>query len=103
MSVAESSNHLGERKHDWPRIGNALGAAVARTVLRLINAPAMLASIREKGDFLLSGLKRIQQIVSHLRLFAHLDEGEVNEAQALQLAHGYLHDNAVGIYQGKVH
>ena len=26
------------------------------------------------------GLKRIQQIVSHLRLFAHLDEGEVNEA-----------------------
>ena len=26
------------------------------------------------------GLKRIQQIVSHLRLFAHLDEGEINEA-----------------------
>lgn len=26
------------------------------------------------------GLNRIQQIVSHLRLFAHLDEGEVNEA-----------------------
>ena len=26
------------------------------------------------------GLKRIQQIVGHLRLFAHLDEGEVNEA-----------------------
>ncbi len=26
------------------------------------------------------GLRRIQQIVSHLRLFAHLDEGEVNEA-----------------------
>jgi len=26
------------------------------------------------------GLKRIQQIVSHLRLFAHLDEGDVNEA-----------------------
>jgi predicted TIM-barrel fold metal-dependent hydrolase len=32
-----------------------------------------------------------------------VSEGEVNEAQALQLAHGYLHDNAVGIYQGKVH
>src|SRR5882724_4509986 len=32
-----------------------------------------------------------------------ISEGEVNEAQALQLAHGYLHDNAVGIYQGKVH
>jgi signal transduction histidine kinase len=26
------------------------------------------------------GLKRIQQIVGHLRLFAHLDEGDVNEA-----------------------
>lgn len=26
------------------------------------------------------GLKRIQQIVGHLKLFAHLDEGEVNEA-----------------------
>jgi uncharacterized protein len=29
--------------------------------------------------------------------------GEVTESQALQMAHGYLHDNAVGIYQGKVH
>jgi predicted TIM-barrel fold metal-dependent hydrolase len=29
--------------------------------------------------------------------------GEVSEAQALQLARGYLHDNAVGIYQGKAH
>jgi predicted TIM-barrel fold metal-dependent hydrolase len=29
--------------------------------------------------------------------------GEVSEAQALHMAHGYLHDNAVGIYQGKVH
>jgi predicted TIM-barrel fold metal-dependent hydrolase len=32
-----------------------------------------------------------------------ISEGEVSEAQALQLAHGYLHDNAVGIYQEKVH
>jgi uncharacterized protein len=32
-----------------------------------------------------------------------ISEGEVDDAQALQLAHGYLHDNAVGIYQGKVH
>ena len=32
-----------------------------------------------------------------------ISEGEMSEAQALQLAHGYLHDNAVGIYQGKVH
>jgi uncharacterized protein len=32
-----------------------------------------------------------------------ISEGEVTEAQALQLAHGYLHDNAVAIYQGKVH
>lgn len=29
--------------------------------------------------------------------------GEVNEAQALHLAHGYLHDNAVALYPGKVH
>jgi hypothetical protein len=29
--------------------------------------------------------------------------GEVSESQALQMARGYLHDNAVGIYQGKVH
>ena len=32
-----------------------------------------------------------------------VSEGEVSESQALQLAHGYLHDNAVAIYQGKVH
>jgi len=32
-----------------------------------------------------------------------ISEGEVSEPQALQLAHGYLHDNAVAIYQGKVH
>jgi PAS domain S-box-containing protein len=30
------------------------------------------------------GLKRIQQIVGHLRAFAHLDEGEVNEADLNQ-------------------
>jgi len=29
--------------------------------------------------------------------------GEVNEVQALRMAHGYLHDNAVGLYPGKVH
>jgi hypothetical protein len=29
--------------------------------------------------------------------------GEVSEARGLELAHGYLHDNAVAIYQGKVH
>jgi len=32
-----------------------------------------------------------------------ISENEVSEAQALQLAHGFLHDNAVGIYEGKVH
>jgi uncharacterized protein len=32
-----------------------------------------------------------------------ISEGEVSEPQALQLAHGYLHDNAVGIYEGRVH
>jgi uncharacterized protein len=28
--------------------------------------------------------------------------GEVSEAKALEMAHGYLHDNAVGLYPGKV-
>jgi uncharacterized protein len=32
-----------------------------------------------------------------------ISEKEITEAQALELAHGYLHDNAVGIYPGKVH
>lgn len=32
-----------------------------------------------------------------------VSENEVSEPQALQLAHGYLHDNAVGIYEGRVH
>jgi predicted TIM-barrel fold metal-dependent hydrolase len=32
-----------------------------------------------------------------------ISEGEVSEAQALQMAHGYLHDNAAGIYEGKAH
>ena len=29
--------------------------------------------------------------------------GEITEAKALEMAHGYLHDNAVSIYPGKVH
>jgi hypothetical protein len=29
--------------------------------------------------------------------------GEVTEAKALEMAHGYLHDNAVKLYAGKVH
>jgi len=29
--------------------------------------------------------------------------GEFSEVQALQMAHGYLHDNAVSLYSGKVH
>jgi hypothetical protein len=32
-----------------------------------------------------------------------ISEGEVSEPQAVQLAHGYLHDNAVAIYEGRVH
>ena len=32
-----------------------------------------------------------------------ISEGEVSEMQALQMARGYLHDNAVAIYGGKVH
>ena len=30
-----------------------------------------------------------------------ISEGELSEPQALQLAHGYLHDNAVAIYEGQ--
>ena len=32
-----------------------------------------------------------------------ISEGEVSEAQALELAHGYLHDTAVKLYGGKAH
>jgi len=31
-----------------------------------------------------------------------VSEGEISEARALQLAHGYLHDNAVKLYEGRV-
>jgi predicted TIM-barrel fold metal-dependent hydrolase len=44
---------------------------------------------------------------SRMALAAALAEmvsmGEVSEPQALQMAHGYLHDNAVSLYGGKVH
>jgi predicted TIM-barrel fold metal-dependent hydrolase len=32
-----------------------------------------------------------------------VSEGEINEGRALELAHGYLHDNAVKLYGGRVH
>jgi hypothetical protein len=32
-----------------------------------------------------------------------VSQGEITEARALALAHGYLHDNAVKLYEGKVH
>jgi len=32
-----------------------------------------------------------------------VSEGEITEARALALAHGYLHDNAMKLYEGKVH
>jgi predicted TIM-barrel fold metal-dependent hydrolase len=32
-----------------------------------------------------------------------VSENEITEARALELAHGYLHDNAVKLYEGKVH
>ncbi|MGC2647884.1 MAG: amidohydrolase family protein [Candidatus Sulfotelmatobacter sp.] len=32
-----------------------------------------------------------------------ISENEITEARALQLAHGYLHDNAVKLYGGRVH
>ncbi|MGA8765339.1 MAG: amidohydrolase family protein [Candidatus Sulfotelmatobacter sp.] len=32
-----------------------------------------------------------------------VSEGEIDESRALELAHGYLHDNAVRLYQGRVH
>jgi len=32
-----------------------------------------------------------------------ISENEISEARALELAHGYLHDNAVKLYSGRVH
>jgi hypothetical protein len=32
-----------------------------------------------------------------------ISEGEISEVQALQLAHSFLHDNAVSLYGGRVH
>ena len=32
-----------------------------------------------------------------------VSEGEITESRALELAHGYLHDNAVKLYEGRVH
>jgi predicted TIM-barrel fold metal-dependent hydrolase len=32
-----------------------------------------------------------------------ISENEISEARALELAHGYLHDNAVKLYGGRVH
>jgi uncharacterized protein len=32
-----------------------------------------------------------------------ISENEISEARALELAHGYLHDNAVKLYAGRVH
>jgi uncharacterized protein len=32
-----------------------------------------------------------------------ISEGEINEARALEFAHAYLHDTAVGLYGGRVH
>ena len=32
-----------------------------------------------------------------------ISEGEITEPRALELAHGYLHDNAVKLYEGRVH
>jgi two-component system, NtrC family, sensor kinase len=45
-----------------------------------VDMPYTLANIEGLISRSRDGLKRIQQIVSHLRLFAHLDEGDVNEA-----------------------
>jgi len=32
-----------------------------------------------------------------------VSEGEINEARAMELAHAYLHDTAVKLYNGRVH
>jgi hypothetical protein len=32
-----------------------------------------------------------------------ISENEISEARALQLAHDYLHDTAVKLYNGRVH
>lgn len=45
-----------------------------------VDMPYTLANIEGLIQRSRDGLKRIQQIVGHLRLFAHLDGGDVNEA-----------------------
>jgi len=45
-----------------------------------VDMPYTLKNIQGLLERSRDGLRRIQQIVSHLRLFAHLDEGEVNDA-----------------------
>ncbi|HET7205129.1 MAG TPA: hypothetical protein VFI95_00985, partial [Terriglobales bacterium] len=32
-----------------------------------------------------------------------VSEGEISETKALQMAHAYLHDTAVSLYEGKAH
>lgn len=46
-------------------------------------------------------MERRSRAVRLARNFALIAGREVSEAQALQLAHGYLHDNATNLYGAK--
>ena len=65
----------GPIARDLPDLADRIAAFRDRVDMAytLANVDGLLARSRD-------GLRRIQQIVSHLRLFAHLDEGDVNEA-----------------------
>ena len=77
--------HLYDRADDLIAAQSPALAAEIREFRDRVDMSYTLANIEGLIQRSRDGLKRIQQIVGHLRLFAHLDEGEVNEAD---LNHG---------------
>jgi PAS domain S-box-containing protein len=78
IALYEQANELIER--EAPEVAESI-----RHFREQVDMPYTLGNIEGLLDRSRDGLKRIQQIVAHLRLFAHLDEGDVNEAD---LNHG---------------
>jgi len=60
LCTEDAAQSLSSGTHGSTFGGNALATAVGLTVLKLINTPAMLASIREKGERLIAGLEAIR-------------------------------------------
>ncbi len=67
--IASARSELADRIHDF---------------CDRVDMPYTLSNIENLIARSRDGLKRIQQIVGHLRLFAHLDEGDVNEADLIE-------------------